>query len=66
MSPTPDGRTDPRFARALLQREDAFQRKLSKWEVPDDPCIDWPNDYLYLLEAGNCGRGCGGSFPVGY
>ncbi len=24
------------------------QRRLSKWEVPDDPCIDWPNDYLYL------------------
>jgi len=24
------------------------QEKLSKWEVPDDPCIDWPNDYLYL------------------
>jgi SAM-dependent methyltransferase len=24
------------------------QQKLSKWEVPDDPCIDWPNDYLYL------------------
>ena len=27
MSPTPDGRTDPRFARALLQREDAFRRQ---------------------------------------
>lgn len=24
------------------------QQRLSKWEVPDDPCIDWPNDYLYL------------------
>lgn len=24
------------------------QQKLSKWEVPDDPCIDWPNDYLFL------------------
>ncbi len=24
------------------------QGTLSKWEVPDDPCIDWPNDYLYL------------------
>ncbi len=24
------------------------QQKLSRWEVPDDPCIDWPNDYLYL------------------
>ena len=24
------------------------QEALSKWEVPDDPCIDWPNDYLYL------------------
>jgi SAM-dependent methyltransferase len=24
------------------------QTKLSKWEVPDDPCIDWPNDFLYL------------------
>ena len=27
MSPSPDGRTDPRFARALLQREDAFRRE---------------------------------------
>lgn len=24
------------------------QLGLSKWEVPDDPCIDWPNDHLYL------------------
>lgn len=24
------------------------QERLSKWEVPDDPCIDWPNDFLYL------------------
>jgi len=24
------------------------RERLSKWEVPDDPCIDWPNDYLYL------------------
>ncbi len=24
------------------------QQVLSKWEVPDDPCIDWPNDFLYL------------------
>ncbi|MBT8398638.1 MAG: class I SAM-dependent methyltransferase [Gemmatimonadetes bacterium] len=24
------------------------QQRLSKWEVPDDPCIDWPNDFLYL------------------
>jgi SAM-dependent methyltransferase len=24
------------------------QQALSKWEVPDDPCIDWPNDFLYL------------------
>lgn len=24
------------------------RRLLSKWEVPDDPCIDWPNDHLYL------------------
>ncbi|MFH1764164.1 MAG: class I SAM-dependent methyltransferase [Gemmatimonadota bacterium] len=24
------------------------RQRLSKWEVPDDPCIDWPNDYLYL------------------
>ncbi len=22
--------------------------RLSKWEVPDDPCIDWPNEFLYL------------------
>ncbi len=27
MSPTPDGRTDPRFARRLLEMEGAFQRK---------------------------------------
>jgi hypothetical protein len=24
------------------------RKALSKWEVPDDPCIDWPNEYLYL------------------
>ena len=24
------------------------RQRLSKWEVPDDPCIDWPNDHLYL------------------
>ena len=24
------------------------RQPLSKWEVPDDPCIDWPNEYLYL------------------
>lgn len=24
------------------------RQRLSMWEVPDDPCIDWPNDYLYL------------------
>jgi SAM-dependent methyltransferase len=24
------------------------QKRLSRWEVPDDPCIDWPNDHLYL------------------
>jgi len=27
---------------------------LSKWEVPDDPCIDWPNDYLYLCFNDSC------------
>ena len=34
------------------------QRKLSKLEVPDDPCIDWPNDYLYLcfVEEDAAGR----------
>jgi SAM-dependent methyltransferase len=29
-------------------------QRLSKWEVPDDPCIDWPNDYLYLCFNDNC------------
>ena len=27
---------------------------LSKWEVPDDPCIDWPNEYLYLCFNDAC------------
>jgi len=27
---------------------------LSKWEVPDDPCIDWPNQYLYLCFNDAC------------
>ncbi len=28
--------------------------RLSKWEVPDDPCIDWPNDHLYLCFNDAC------------
>jgi SAM-dependent methyltransferase len=28
--------------------------RLSKWEVPDDPCIDWPNQYLYLCFNDHC------------
>ena len=28
--------------------------RLNKWEVPDDPCIDWPNDYLYLCFNDAC------------
>jgi SAM-dependent methyltransferase len=28
--------------------------RLSKWEVPDDPCIDWPNEYLYLCFNDAC------------
>lgn len=27
---------------------------LSKWEVPDDPCIDWPNPYLFLCFNDAC------------
>mgnify|MGYP006280145131 CR=1 FL=1 len=27
---------------------------LSRWEVPDDPCIDWPNEYLYLCFNDYC------------
>ncbi len=27
---------------------------LSQWEVPDDPCIDWPNDFLYLCFNDAC------------
>ena len=30
------------------------QQRLSKWEVPDDPCIDWPNDHLYLCFNDSC------------
>jgi hypothetical protein len=30
------------------------QRRLSKWKVPDDPCIDWPNDFLYLCFNDSC------------
>jgi len=30
------------------------QGPLSKWEVPDDPCIDWPNEYLYLCFNDAC------------
>jgi SAM-dependent methyltransferase len=28
--------------------------KLSKWKVPDDPCIDWPNEYLFLCFNDHC------------
>lgn len=24
------------------------RERLSKWQVPDDPCIDWAEEYLYL------------------
>jgi SAM-dependent methyltransferase len=27
---------------------------LSKWEVPDDPIIDWPNEYMYLCFNDGC------------
>ena len=30
------------------------QKALSKWEVPDDPCIDWPNEYMYLCFNDHC------------
>jgi hypothetical protein len=30
------------------------REKLTKWEVPDDPCIDWPNDYLYICFNDSC------------
>ena len=30
------------------------RKRLSKWEVPDDPCIDWPNDHLYLCFNDAC------------
>lgn len=30
------------------------QEPLSKWEVPDDPCIDWPNDIMYLCFNDAC------------
>jgi SAM-dependent methyltransferase len=30
------------------------QKRLTKWEVPDDPCIDWPNDVLYLCFNDAC------------
>jgi hypothetical protein len=30
------------------------QEKLSLWEVPDDPCIDWPEEYLYLCFNDAC------------
>jgi SAM-dependent methyltransferase len=29
-------------------------QKLSKWKVPDDPCIDWPNEFLYLCFNDAC------------
>jgi len=28
--------------------------RLRKWKVPDDPCIDWPNEYLYLCFNDHC------------
>jgi SAM-dependent methyltransferase len=30
------------------------REELSKWEVPDDPCIDWPNEFLYLCFNDAC------------
>ena len=27
---------------------------LARWEVPDDPCIDWNNDYMYLCFNDAC------------
>jgi len=30
------------------------RKPLSKWEVPDDPIIDWPNDYMYLCFNDAC------------
>jgi SAM-dependent methyltransferase len=30
------------------------EEALAKWEVPDDPCIDWPNDYLYICFNDSC------------
>jgi len=30
------------------------QEHLTKWKVPDDPCIDWPNDHLYLCFNDSC------------
>jgi SAM-dependent methyltransferase len=27
---------------------------LSKWEVPDDPIIDWPNDHMYICFNDGC------------
>jgi SAM-dependent methyltransferase len=30
------------------------QKRLSRWEVPDDPCIDWSNDFLFLCFNDAC------------
>jgi len=30
------------------------QEPLEKWEVPDDPIIDWPNEYMYLCFDDSC------------
>lgn len=30
------------------------QEALSKWEVPDDPSVDWPNDYLFICFNDSC------------
>ncbi|MFO8175915.1 MAG: class I SAM-dependent methyltransferase [Longimicrobiales bacterium] len=30
------------------------RESLSKWEVPDDPIIDWPNEYMYLCFNDAC------------
>jgi len=30
------------------------QEPLTHWKVPDDPCIDWPNEYLYLCFNDSC------------
>ncbi len=42
------------------------QERLSRWEVPDDPAIDWPNRTLYLCfnEPARSWSGDGGSCGI--